>query len=463
MIILRFFLFFVCILSIGWSVLVFASPPILKRFISGYSDGAISASDITISPMLDISIGRIDFAFKNELSEIYFKGFARATKISWSLFGEKPFLEINFGPTFLKDYVIADNINVRSLPYRDLDWPNIVVTAKTGALDLFTFGKINALTLEANLNLGSSKISNVYGEADMFTFDSDSSTWSSDKISGKLGELNLNHTISEQPLNATFVIEQMAVSDLNMTISEGTFEVALAEGEKNFQTDLHDVRFLDFGGFLDNIKADGSYSPENILQYLNINFLNGVLASKGPSFSSIFSKVINVGSETYKANIYGDLDEFDISNSENFLGSLPQSNFEIDFEFDKKTSKTSASVEIAFDEMGGGDIDASAQVAFIFQQIVSGQCNPDRCDLEDFDLAYQINFGDEWIRGSSTCPEKSCDIKEINNLVTTSHTANIFTTLNSAGILNPLSALYLYSTISSGTKINGGHELKFQF
>jgi hypothetical protein len=48
-------------------------------------------------------------------------------------------------------------------------------------------------------------------------------------------------------------------------------------------------------------------------------------------------------------------------------------------------------------------------------------------------------------------------------LVKTSNTINIFTILNQAKILNPLSTMYLYGVISSGQKINGGHELKFQF
>ena len=41
------------------------------------------------------------------------------------------------------------------------------------------------------------------------------------------------------------------------------------------------------------------------------------------------------------------------------------------------------------------------------------------------------------------------------------NTLNIFTILNKANILNPLSTMYLYGVISSGKKINGGHELKF--
>ena len=47
--------------------------------------------------------------------------------------------------------------------------------------------------------------------------------------------------------------------------------------------------------------------------------------------------------------------------------------------------------------------------------------------------------------------------------VKTSNTMNIFAILNEAKILSPLTSLYFYSAISSGQKINEGHELKFQF
>ena len=85
------------------------------------------------------------------------------------------------------------------------------------------------------------------------------------------------------------------------------------------------------------------------------------------------------------------------------------------------------------------------------------------CELSDFDLAYIINFDDEWVRGGANCAKGFCGLAELDHLVRTSNTVNIFTMLNQAKILNPLSAMYLYGVISSGKKINGGHELKFQF
>ena len=72
-----------------------------------------------------------------------------------------------------------------------------------------------------------------------------------------------------------------------------------------------------------------------------------------------------------------------------------------------------------------------------------------------------MNFDDEWVIGSVYCPKRFCGLGDINFLVRTSNTANILKTLNQSGIVNPLYSLYLYGQISSGQKINAGHELKF--
>ena len=79
------------------------------------------------------------------------------------------------------------------------------------------------------------------------------------------------------------------------------------------------------------------------------------------------------------------------------------------------------------------------------------------CDFSIFDLSYDLNFGTEWVRGSSTCSKALCDYYSLDHAIETSNTADIFAILNRAGILNPLSSLYIYTAISSGQKINTGH------
>ena len=102
-IILRVLLYFICIISIGWSVLIFGGPPILKGLISGYSNGALKPDGITVSPRLDIGISRLEFNFESKVAGRHIEGFSRAIEIAWSLFGEKPLLEISLGPTVVKD------------------------------------------------------------------------------------------------------------------------------------------------------------------------------------------------------------------------------------------------------------------------------------------------------------------------------------------------------------------------
>ena len=65
--------------------------------------------------------------------------------------------------------------------------------------------------------------------------------------------------------------------------------------------------------------------------------------------------------------------------------------------------------------------------------------------------------------GRATCPNSICSIEEMDHVVRTSNTHNVFKILNKTNILNPLSSLYFFGAISSGQKINDGHELKFQF
>ena len=101
--------------------MVFGGPPIVKRLISGYSDGALIPSGVTVSPGLNVSMSRLDFIFQNELAGWSVGGFSRAAKITWSIFGEKPFLEISLGPSVLKNYATANSINIVTPSFQKLD------------------------------------------------------------------------------------------------------------------------------------------------------------------------------------------------------------------------------------------------------------------------------------------------------------------------------------------------------
>ena len=149
-----------------------------------------------------------------------------------------------------------------------------------------------------------------------------------------------------------------------------------------------------------------------------------------------------------------------MSDSDNFIGLLPASNFVIDSEVDRMAAKMTATSKFNFTTLSSNDISGYLEMGFSSELLQILECSFLDCGLSDVSFLYEINIGNEWVKGSAYCLNSFCDLSEMEYLLRTSNTASIFTILNQDKILSPLSSLYLYGIISSGKKINGGHELK---
>ena len=108
--VLRFLLFVICALCLGWSVLVFGGPTLIKWTIISYSDGRVTPSNITVTPKLDVRISRLDFDLSDEDVLQPFVGFSRSVNLDWSLFDDQTFLEVRLGPTFVENLMRAERI-----------------------------------------------------------------------------------------------------------------------------------------------------------------------------------------------------------------------------------------------------------------------------------------------------------------------------------------------------------------
>ncbi len=457
MIFLRVVLYLICIFSFSWSILIFGGPTIIKRVISGYTLGTLAASGITVSPALGITIARLDFSLDNELSEKGIEGFSRAAKLSWSIFGEKPFLKLHLGPSVLKNHVIAESIVIYTPPYREIDWQNIFLSADSRSLSLNSFGNTESVKLEAKLNLESAMLSNIMVEAEALSSETVNSVYSANSLTGQLNDLDLNLPPFEQFFSGTFAVKDINASNPSMSSPIADIKFAITESAKTFEIDLNDVNLSEFGGFINNVKVNGNYNRGDSLQDLQVDFLNGSLVGKSPTFSSISMNVRKTFDDKYKADIEGELDQFEIYHSDNFFGVLPSSNFLIDLELHPENSKVAAESQIS---LGETNISGALEMEFRSEPMISMNCSLMDCALSDFALFYKINFDKEWVSGNAVCTENPCVTTNISHFVKTSNTNNIFKILNQTDVLNPLSTLYLYGVITSGQKINGGHELK---
>ncbi len=465
MIILRIFFYLICIISIGWSLLVFGGPPIIKRLISGYSEGALKPTGITVSPTLDIGISRLEFKFQNEMAGWRIEGFSRATEIAWSLFGDKPFLEINLGPSVLKDNGTAESVSLYTPSIQKIDWQNIPLVANLNGLALNYPTKMHSVALEGHLNLESSKVSNVSIAVENFSAaETDgSSGYSASLIRSVLSEMYFNVPLNEQAFSSTFVIEDVVVSQPNLTAPEAIMEILVTEDARILRIDVNDLKILEFGGFIETLKIDGRFSQLNVLQELFIATVDSVPFKNSPKFPEMSASVNRTGDRQYKVNIEGDLDEYELSSSDNFIGSLPRANFVIDLELGRSFSELTSTSKINFTTLNEANIFGTVDLGLSSEFLKNLGCRSSECELSDFALGYEISIDDEWVMGSAECPKSSCAFLDIEHYVRTSNTVNIFAILNQEKILNPLSSLYLFGVISSGQKIDLGHELKFQF
>lgn len=463
MVILRVFLYLVCITCVLWSILVFGGPVVIKRLITGYTQGAVIASDITVSPTLKINISRIDFTIKDVTAKERIEGFSRANELSWSFSSEKPLLDLKIGPSVFKNYASANNIQIKTPPYREINWDNIFLSTDIQNLEINSYGKTDNLTFDGVYNSVASMFSNIEVVAEKISAEVGNVSYMAKALTGQVGDLNFNVPFEEQSFSGKFLLEDGMTLESNLSVNKATVNIAVNDQVKNIIVDLHDVNFLKTGGFIEQINVDGKFDNWHLGSNLSIDLSNGFFIKESPKFSSISAKINKLDNEIYDVFINGNVNTYEISNSNSLLGILPQSYFAIDVVLDRENSKLTADSKLNFNNLEATDIYSSVQLGFGFGQSRNIICRLVECEFSEFQLAYEAYIGDEWIKGGADCPKISCRYDALNYFIQTSNTIDIFTILNQVGILTPLSSLYLYSAISSGKKIVDGHELKFQF
>ena len=78
---LRIFLYIICFLCLSWGAAIFAGPTFLKSFIKSYSNGQLNAYSITVTPKLNVVIGRLEYTKMDASGSSYLDGFARSVKV----------------------------------------------------------------------------------------------------------------------------------------------------------------------------------------------------------------------------------------------------------------------------------------------------------------------------------------------------------------------------------------------
>jgi len=463
MIIFRIFLYLVCILSISWSILVFAGPAVIKRVIFKYTDGAIITSDIEVSPALDITIGRLDFKIASIGSEQPISGFSRSTEISWSFWDNQPFLTVDIGPTVIKDILTAENVKLNTSSYHELVWQDLFFVSEVVGLDVSSMGEFVEVNLQGFYDHRSSQLKNILYEAKDPILQGRLPALSLGHIEGAIDKIFLNGKLDEQIVSGSFSAEKLLLGELELQVKDISGDFRLAEGGGNFELELLRLELEQLGSSISRVGIDGNYDTEGSIKNLHIDIKNGTLVDGSPNFSYLAVNLLNRDGPDFEFEFDGVVDEFEIHSADSFIGVLPTNNLKGVFQIGGERSDTvSVTSKLNFNSPTRPEIYGSAKLGLNLEPAADFmQCLSQECDASDFYFDYIINFDDEWAKGQSTCQVKPCNFEVIKHYLLTSNTTKIITKLNQVGILTPLSSLYLFGVLSAGESIDEGHQLKF--
>lgn len=458
MIIVRALLYVICLLSIGWSLLFFGAPMVIKKSIISYTNGALNASNISLSPGLDITIGKLDF--KGNKIGIPIDGFSRSIKISWAFFGNKPFIVADMGPSVVKDVLATDSITIQTRNFKNFDWQNIHIELMAESLGLQSNGAVGDLTMKGELNSDLSRIYNLNFDLQTLNMTNKIFPWSVDFINGFIEELDLKNPLGSN-LTGRFEANNISFGQPVSVVQKVVGTINSNDTSKNIKLDLADIQLKDFGGSVEQLKIDGEFGNNGAVTNLNLDFFNSKLMNGLGDFSTISAEISRVADNQYYGAVNGDVTKLDLYIDDNFVGTLPNSYFSVDVDINSQLPQLAANSKINFKTLDA-PIVGSAAVDLIYNYSGDAfQCFDSACKISSVTYEYTVGINNERVQGRSICDSVLCDFNTLSHFIETSNTIEIFKLLSEVGILTPLSSIYLYSSISTGDKIGDGHKLKY--
>ena len=96
-------------------------PYFIKWGLKKYSGGQIIASNVSLTPLLDINIGSLNYQFHEPRNSETISGFSRGLSLTWSIFSQAPFVSIKSGPTFIQNFGEVKSIEINFPKFIDFE------------------------------------------------------------------------------------------------------------------------------------------------------------------------------------------------------------------------------------------------------------------------------------------------------------------------------------------------------
>ena len=459
MVVLKFVLYLICFISLSWGAIIVAGPTIIKSLVSSYSKGQITAISVSVTPKLDIKIDRLDYSFASAGDQEYRKGFSRSVKVLWSIFGDKPFIELKSGATIVDGFFFAKKLDISTPSFSEVNFQNVVFKADANNIELQAGIDIKDLSLQGvykpeNLLVG--EVSVVSPEIVL----SSSQSGLLEGLSMKVSEFDLAKAIDEQPIFVELLVSKAMSEQSQIIFSNVNGALNLGQSEIGFRLSSTDFELMELGKLFTKISLEGRYAKNGLLKTA---FLEATSESQTDTVGQqyIFMDISSLDYGRYGLQVRGALRPFDLNFSDTYAGKLPASNFEISMAVDGSNSSIDARSRINFEDVGIPEINGKGRLSGKLKGSENlFNCLHKNCRLEVFTSNYNFSAGKEWVSGASSCEFNQCNSGSFSHTFRTSDTNALFNIINQSKILNPLYSLYLFNAVNAGAKLGSGHEVK---
>lgn len=455
---LKIILYLICITCVGWILLFFGGPSLIKWSVNSYFGDQLIIANVEITPSLDINISRLDFDFQSGQNENSISGHSRGVKLTWSLYPDRSFLKLNLGPTQIKNTATFNSIELKTASFSNFDLNRIPIYFR-GKNISSNYGSIEEIYLDAFILDDFSSASSVTASLTGLNFDLlglgfvEQMVLKSEEVKLNLAKLleDSKFNISANSLNSPmYSTKAMGLS--------GQF--SLYSSKLNFDVDLLELESTFVPAVVRKLKVFGQYGKDMNLKPITLVFSDAKLFDKNVNSKSFMLNVFSPSPSSFELHVDGDISIAELRYNGTVIGSVPKSSLTAHALFSQRHSRLVSEVQFDFEAANELRLDGVSHFTIklpIDETILV--CNSLNCELSELTVKYKVSVDDEAIAGVSSCLLDPCSVQQMSHNLSTSNTHKIFQRLSDFSLINPLVLTYLYSVFLSGEKSNYGHKI----
>ena len=252
-------------------------------------------------------------------------GFSRSVNISWSVFGDRPFIDIQFGPTFFDDTLYADKLRIYTPAFSELDFNQILLKADIDNLRMTSISPHPSFTIEASFLRNEHLFRDVLIQMPHFDLDI-MEPWVLNGITAKIDQIDLITPIEEQEIIIAISSSKFEHGRRNIHFSNVQGLLTLEDREVEFQFETQELNFGDLQKVSGKLSTRGTLGIDGVLSDAHIELSDSSRNQGTYVIPSLIVDIAAIEPNDYNLRILGTMKQAQLIMGEKFVGNLPESN-----------------------------------------------------------------------------------------------------------------------------------------